>query len=259
MTLSSRDLTPEQRDIIEHDLRAHATVLAVAGAGKTSTMVYRIKHLITEHGVSPKVIRAVMYNRAAREEFQRKLSSIAQQEQCPSLSQVQVQTFHALGYALANWAKNNGLIKSFTILSEDAQLSEFAEEAIRLTLSANRAKPKAALDVDEFLDAVHSWKAMMTPPERARHLREPFYVRVYETFEQERVRGNLLTYDDMIFEAVRLLEEDSHQGQGERISKSFGDEQLWRPYRQNCACMETQILAESALRDAFALAPRPER
>lgn len=38
--------TSEQQAIINHPVGQHARVLAVAGSGKTSTMVARIKHLV---------------------------------------------------------------------------------------------------------------------------------------------------------------------------------------------------------------------
>ena len=72
MAATERQLTEEQRQIIEHDPAAHATVLAVAGAGKTTTMVYRIRHLIEQAKVPPKGIRAVMFNRSGESTFRRR-------------------------------------------------------------------------------------------------------------------------------------------------------------------------------------------
>jgi len=45
--------TEQQKKVISHYL-GHARVLAIAGSGKTTTMVYRIKKLIVEYGVNPK-------------------------------------------------------------------------------------------------------------------------------------------------------------------------------------------------------------
>ena len=87
--------TSEQQSIIEHSLDRHATVLAVAGSGKTTTMVQRIGFLLRS-GVPDRGIRAVMYNASAKEDFDRKLSK-------EGLSNVQVQTFHAMGYGILEW------------------------------------------------------------------------------------------------------------------------------------------------------------
>ena len=60
-------LTDEQVAIIEHPLNKHARVLAVAGSGKTSTMVKRIRYLVEKHGVPPSSIQVLMFNRLAKE------------------------------------------------------------------------------------------------------------------------------------------------------------------------------------------------
>ena len=50
-------LTDEQKQVINHKLGSHARVLAVAGSGKTTTMVYWADHLINRQGVDPRSIR----------------------------------------------------------------------------------------------------------------------------------------------------------------------------------------------------------
>jgi DNA helicase-2/ATP-dependent DNA helicase PcrA len=213
MTATERQLTDEQRQVIEHDPGAHATVLAVAGAGKTTTMVYRIRHLIERLRVPPRGIRAVMFNRSARDDFQEKLESVAGREGPPCLADVRVQTLHGLGNDIVRWGVGEGLFQERTLLSEeDGNLQEFTHEVVETFLRRHPPNFGTRPDAEEVLDAIHAWKAMMTPPEHARHATTPAYPLIYQAFEQERVRRNLLTYDDMIFEAVRLLEEQSPRG-----------------------------------------------
>ena len=71
----SLTLTTEQEAIIRHPLGKHARVLAVAGSGKTTTMVHRVHHLVVERNQNPRRIRIVMFNRLAREDFERKLEN----------------------------------------------------------------------------------------------------------------------------------------------------------------------------------------
>ncbi|HSH57643.1 MAG TPA: UvrD-helicase domain-containing protein, partial [Halomonas sp.] len=68
-------LTDEQRAVVEHGA-GHARVAAVAGSGKTTTMVARVLRLL-ERGVPPQRILVLMFNRSARADFQARLAAMA--------------------------------------------------------------------------------------------------------------------------------------------------------------------------------------
>ncbi len=188
-------LTPEQRSIIEHDLKSHATVLAVAGSGKTTTMVHRIRYLVT-HGVPDRAIRAVMYNASAREDFAAKLSAA-------QLSSVKVQTFHAMGNGILEWAQKRQYLTKRTLVTADRDVFELIRAAIRIV--RDQEDTDRPLDTDDAKAAISTWKAMLTPPEEALHLVEPLYVPVYREFERLRRKQSLITFDDQIYDAVALL------------------------------------------------------
>lgn len=188
--------TREQLDIIGHDLNRHATVLAVAGSGKTSTMVHRVRYLL-ENGVPAAAIRAVMYNTSARVDFETKLKAAG-------LSGVTVQTFHAVGYSILNWAVKQRLTPSVRLVVESRELNAMTREAIRL---AAIDSPEAKLiKAEDLLGAISVWKAMLTPPEEALHLDGDAMVDSYTHFERLRNENRLITFDDQIYEAVRLLD-----------------------------------------------------
>lgn len=191
--------TPEQESIIVHDPDKHATVLAVAGAGKTTTMVHRIGWLLRERGVAPELIRAVMYNTAARADFEAKLSA-------ERIEGVTVQTFHALGWKLLTWAAKKQYAPRRTLLNEERDVNALAKEAIKAARDAREIEPEVKIDVDLALQAISTWKAMLTPPEQAQHLFTPGLERVYAAFERIRTERNLATFDDQVYDAVRLLE-----------------------------------------------------
>ncbi|MCC7192145.1 MAG: UvrD-helicase domain-containing protein, partial [Phycisphaeraceae bacterium] len=71
--MSSETLTPEQERVVKHPLGRHARVLAVAGSGKTTTMVQRVKYLVDALGMAPASIRILMFNKRARAQFRDKL------------------------------------------------------------------------------------------------------------------------------------------------------------------------------------------
>ena len=65
-------LTEQQQAIVNHD-HGPALVFAVAGAGKTTTMVHRIERLVREKVFSAGQILATSFNRAAASEIRTKL------------------------------------------------------------------------------------------------------------------------------------------------------------------------------------------
>lgn len=191
------ELTQEQLDIIHHDLDKHATVLAVAGSGKTLTMVYRIRHLVGA-GVQHNAIRAVMYNRSAREDFDRKLHR-------EGLGMIKTSTFHSLGYQILIWAGERGYHPQVDLV-EDAM--PIVKKAIGQLRMENAIDKNHVIDPEEVLGAISTWKSMLTLPVDAGHLADPIYVTIYERFERIRHREKKITFDDQIFDAVLLLEQN---------------------------------------------------
>ncbi len=89
-----KQLTQEQLDVVHHPLDQHARVLAVAGSGKSTTMAYRIQHLINQHGVRPGDIQVLMFNALARQQFSTHLEKISLSE----TQQPTVHTFHSFSF-----------------------------------------------------------------------------------------------------------------------------------------------------------------
>jgi DNA helicase-2/ATP-dependent DNA helicase PcrA len=73
--------TPEQQAIIDHE-KGHVLVRAVAGAGKTHTMVARIQKLINK-GTEPKHILVVQFNKDAKLSFEARLQKALGDENLP--------------------------------------------------------------------------------------------------------------------------------------------------------------------------------
>lgn len=203
-------LTVEQLAIVNHDLNSHAKVLAVAGAGKTSTMVERISHLVKKSKIDPKTIRVVMFNKNIRKEFEKKLAA-------RDVVGVKVNTFHSLGLDLCKWAVKKGLLKSFTVMEDDSEKEALIKAAIdevltrseEMTYEDKKAfNEKKAEHIDNIKNSIEIWKGMMTPPNRARHLGWPIYSEIYLVYEILRNKKNSMTFDDMIYGAVELLEQN---------------------------------------------------
>ena len=196
-------LTEEQEAIIHHPLGRHARVLAVAGSGKTTTMVYRVRYLVMDLNQDPRHIRVVMFNRLAREEFGKKLAdAIFEVGKRPK-----VLTFHALAFQMRSDAEKRGLIPRNTELWVSDK-EELALICVHRAIDSLMKEGIVEDDVDpqEALDAIGLWKASLIPPEHAGHRTNPDLPLVYRRFEEFREEKRALTFDDFVPKALELME-----------------------------------------------------
>src|SRR5690348_10670001 len=93
--------TSEQTRVIEHE-NGHAVVAAVAGSGKTETLIGRVRHLLRDH--NPDQIAVVMFNRDAaqsfRDRFEKAVGGLAPE----------IRTFNSMGYKIVNRFVQLGLL-----------------------------------------------------------------------------------------------------------------------------------------------------
>ena len=118
--------TPEQQAVIQHPLDRHAKVIAVAGAGKSTTLIGRIQHLI-EQGVPPEKIGIFMFNKSAQEEFSERLK-VAQQHRV-SARLPQVMTFHAFGMRLCKRLEQRNVLPEARLVTDEFSLIKLIREA----------------------------------------------------------------------------------------------------------------------------------
>lgn len=199
--------TLEQKAIIEHPLGKHARVLAVAGSGKTTTMVARVRHLVMDLRQDPARIRVVMFNRLAREDFERKL----EQEIFEVSKRPKVLTFHSLALQLRLEADKRGLLHGVMELwiGDREELALICmHRAIDSLL--HEGIIDGEVDARDALDAVGLWKASLIPPSRAGHRTSPDLSLIYRRFEELREQQHALTFDDFVPKAMELM--DSHPG-----------------------------------------------
>lgn len=180
--------TAEQEAILAHPLGAHAVVRAAPGAGKTTTLVGRVRRLIDE-GADPTTIRVVMFNKSIQETFRSRLDHAG----------VRVSTFDALGLEVLRVADRKRLLsKPLRVDAEGTSL--WAREIFR----EYRDQFETA---EEIADAVTFWKAHLVPPKKAFFAGEAPCVEAYERFEALRLDGDELrvAFEDMVYTAVGVL------------------------------------------------------
>ncbi len=126
-------LTQEQRAVVGH-AGGHARVAAVAGAGKTTTLVRRVLHLLAS-GESPRRLLVLMFNRAARDDFRDKLA-----RQAPAgVALPEVRTFHSIGHRLTQSLTRWGFLPPRQLLQADWQHERLLRQAVAQSLEIRRA------------------------------------------------------------------------------------------------------------------------
>jgi len=186
-------------------------ISAGPGTGKTRTLTHRIAYLVLEHGVAPESILAITFTNKAREEMSERLSALLGSRS----AEITVKTFHAFAVALLRrHGAEIGLDPAFAILTED-------DRGILLRAACpalSQAGGAGCSGVQEALAAISAAKNRLEDPPVGDE--EGEFAQVYRSYQAVLTDNHALDFDDLIFQAVRLLE----------TSETVGDA-LHRQYR----------------------------
>ena len=192
-------LSPGSRDLLaglDGDQRQAAEVadgplliVAGPGSGKTRTLIHRLAHLITSHGVPPGGCLAVTFTRRAADEMRSRLRTLL-----PDLwAEVPLHTFHSLGLTILREHWNAaGLQRGFRVASEAERLqllrdvTGLSERQARARLSAiSHARRTGTPSADEKL------------------------TQAAETYRSGMETRNWCDFDDLVLRAADALECDA--------------------------------------------------
>jgi DNA helicase II / ATP-dependent DNA helicase PcrA len=202
-------LNPRQRDAVQHG-EGPLLVLAGAGSGKTRVITHRIAHLMSAHRVPGWAILAVTFTNKAAGEMRERVKSLTGSISGDAPT---VATFHSFcvrllrreGTPLA--AVRPGFTTRFTIYDDDDQLSILKQIYRQVGLDEKFMQHRAALS-----RISHAKSHKQSPDEMARAANDPVTGRlavVYEKYEAKLRESNALDFDDLLLEAVRLLQNDA--------------------------------------------------
>ena len=198
-------LTQPQNAVVHH-CGGHAIVGAVAGSGKTHTMVARCIHLL-EQGTDPRRMLVLMFNKSAQEDFTRRLGIACQRAKLPT---VEVHTFHGFGLRLASRLCQAGLLPEARLETDISILRRGAREILQ---AVNAQQPDdEQLDltfevVNEFLEALDGLKGDLYPSEDGRGdlaalSADQRFLRGFALFEEARQSKHMRTFADLIYDPV---------------------------------------------------------
>lgn len=216
-------LTSHQQQVVAHN-QGHARVVAVAGAGKTTTLTHFIGARLAE-GVSSRRMLVLMYNVSARKDFENKLKNLLPQQALP-----QVRTFHSLGLKIYNSLIGQGLLPPY----QDKPLSNGEMEPIIWRMLQQLADTDTRQDilsqkkkwVEPALTFIELVKADVLPPEVIfESLDLPakckIFIPLFAAFEQWRKANQRISYDDMLYEPVQIFLNNP------RAAQQFGGHMQW--------------------------------
>ncbi len=190
-------LNEQQREAVLCDDPA-LVIVAGPGTGKTRTLTHRIAYLVQSRGVAPENILAVTFTNKAAEEMAGRLVRLVGAE---TARRVTVKTFHALGaWLLRQEGACLGLPAQFAVYTDDDRrrllqrlAPDLSERQIGVALDAISAAKNRLLDPDA--------------PDLADLPDAPPDVRtLYRRYEAALRASQALDFDDLVFQAVRLLE-----------------------------------------------------
>lgn len=211
-------LTPEQLSIVHHQ-EGHARVIAVAGAGKTTTLVHFIQQRLLA-GSNPKRILVLMYNKAAQGDFQIKLQQVMHSSNHQN-GLPEVRTFHALGFKIYHRLISQGYLPSIQQnlissgemdaviwrLLQQVASSQGLEETRQDILSQRKKWVEPAVS---FIDLVKS--DLLSPSEMFKEAELPnqcqIFIETFERFEQWRKDHNRITFSDMLYDPCMLFKQN---------------------------------------------------
>ncbi len=204
----SEHTNPEQYSAISVP-EGPVLVIAGAGSGKTRTIVYRVAWLI-DSGIDPHSILLLTFTRKAAMEMLNRASRLLDGR----ASMVFGGTFHSIGYSLLRkYAESIDLDRSFSIMDQRDILDaiEQSKESLTPSVSDLKSFPKAKTLYEILSRSIGASKEIETiVKERYPHFEEyvPEIKKISHEYHDVKIRNNLLDYDDLLTQSVRLLEDN---------------------------------------------------
>lgn len=189
------DLNPEQQSAATHE-NGPLLILAGAGTGKTRTIVARITWLVSTGTPASKVLAVTFTNKAARE-MKERIRGMLSEEQGDEIT---ASTFHALCVRILRAdADKIGYKNNFTIFDEGDQLGLIKKVINRVTAKDEKLDPGLAKNLISKAKN-NGWAAPQDD--------ETVIGAVYARYNRELHALNAMDFDDLLVQAVRLLNEN---------------------------------------------------
>ena len=214
---ATADLNPRQSEA-SNNLNGQLLVLAGPGTGKTRVVTYRYLNLLSQPGVGTDSILVLTFTEKAAQEMHDRIAVLCK----TGYSELNVSTFHSFAYRfLREEGRRLPIPRTFRIAQEVERWRTMCAVLTRLRPDDLYRLPRPLDVAPDLLKLIERAKQEMAGPEDYRriaadmahqnHLGAELQVevaRVYAAHQEQLMGAGLLDYDDTIYWAVRLLEQD---------------------------------------------------
>ncbi|MFQ5945707.1 MAG: ATP-dependent helicase [Anaerolineae bacterium] len=215
-------------------------VVAGPGSGKTRVLTHRVAYLRREANVSPRHMMAVTFtNKAAREMMERLYRLLGY-----DMRRLTIGTFHAIcARMLRREGESHPLGSAFAIYDRDDQMRLMTDIIQGMGLDPQAFRPAA------LLSAISQAKSDLIPP--AEFSAPNYWLevarRAFVTYQEALAANRAMDFDDLLVNAVRLLEDEEVLGKYQRwfqhvLVDEFQDTNIAQYELVRLLCQDRQFL-----------------
>ncbi len=196
--------TESQLQAINH-VNGNCCVYASSGSGKTKVLVERIKNLITTHNIPQHNILAITFSKKATENMRDRLGS--------DYSDVNVSTFHALGYKMLK--EQNYFPRWYQPISPWELKKAIEDIVLGMAIEKDRNK----VDIKGVVSYISAQKSKLIryTDKQVKMKQMPYDFKsmcsIYKEYEKFKTSKGKIDFDDMILHMYYLLK-DNHKARG---------------------------------------------
>lgn len=177
-------------------LEGRVALISVAGSGKTSSTIERIKNIV-KSGVQPEKILATSFTKAGAEALDKKLSK-------QGIRGVKSCTIHSLAY---------GIVTSQDPSKAKKLIPSWKTRSCLFDLYKQLGLPEKDFKGQNIIGAINIQQGHMLKPDDELIEREEFELEedliryFYQGYEDYKKQNDLIDFNDMIFEAIDIISE----------------------------------------------------
>lgn len=192
----------KQQEEVINTIDGNIAVIATAGSGKTSTLTYRIKNMVENHGILPSSILAITFSRKAKDNIVSKLEEL-------KITNANIETFHSFALKIISSAYGANRYKVWTAQWEK-------EKTIQNICTSLRLCSADDVPYNEVFSFISLQKVNMKHPtdDLIYASNMPFkkddIKRIYKMYEEYKNRNSYIEFDDFLNMANEIFDEDEN-------------------------------------------------